>query len=361
MEAPPGIALAQEIEWICKEPALVLWNDLGRSDISSLGLPCPAGKPTLLTLWVGQDATNTTHLMLQLRIIVRISKRRKTLDHFLLPSSGLSAIESCSIVNLKDASENVRQCLEEAYGKSSTKKCLRVPFNQPEQGRVLMPLIPEGAPCLGGTALHILTLFRSLSRAQSFEIFVGHSSYAQHALMKYESGVSAGGVQVDLLRSYAHGGIFDDWRQIGDEKTIYATSEKSVASRGEPQGRQRGVKGSDLATSSEIHEQPTCSPPPYSPIPLQTTELPETPKETRACVDLVNVKGSLKRSRGKSTLLVAKRGIVSSCINAQLSSCRKCSHREPLNVALSEETALFFEGVVHFDNYAKEFCHLGDS
>jgi hypothetical protein len=242
MEPPPGIAFAHEIEWTCKEPALIVWNDPGRSDISSLGLPCPTGKPTLLTLWVGQDATKLTHLVLQLRIVVRISKRRKTLDHFLLPSSGSHATASCSIVNLEDASENVRQCLEEAYGKSSTKKCLRVPFHQPKQGRVLMPLIPEGAPCLGGTPLHLLTLFRSLSRAQSFEIFVGHSSYAQHALMKFESGVSAGGVQVDLLRSYAHGGVFDDWRQIGDEKTIRATPEKSVAlSRGEPKDRSSSV------------------------------------------------------------------------------------------------------------------------
>jgi hypothetical protein len=352
MEAPPGIAFAQEMEWVCKEPALVVWNDPGRSSISSLGLPCPTGKPTLLTLWIGQDATNSTHVMLHLRISVRISKRRKTLDHFLLPSLGSNATKSCSVVNLEDASESVRQCLEEAYGKSSTKKCLRVPFHQPKQGRVLMPLIPEGAPCLGGTALHLLTLFRSLSRAQGFEIFVGHSSYAQHALMKFASGVSAGGVQVDLLRSYAHGGVFDDWRQIGDGRSDgSATHEKSVASsRGGPQDRHRGIKSFDRATSSEVHEQPICSPPPYSPPPLQTTELPETPKETRACLDLVSSKACLKRSRGKSTLPVATWGTFSSCKNAQSSSDQRYCHREPLGIALPMDTAPFFESIVHFYN-----------
>jgi hypothetical protein len=279
MEPPPGIAFAQEIEWICKEPALVVWTDPSRSDTSSLGLPCPTGKPTLLTLWVGQDATKSTYVMLHLRITVRISKRRKTLDHFLLPSSGSSATESCSIINLGDAPENVRQCLEEAYGKSSTKKCLRVPFHQPKQGRVLMPVIPEGAPCLGGTALHLLTLFRSFSRAQNFEIFVGHSSYAQHALMNIEIGVSACGVEVDLLRAYGHGGVFDDWRQIGDERIVDC-----------PGAQEKVAPG-----------QPTCSPPPYSP-PLQITKSPTTPENIRAKAPLSRGTPGLKRSRGKSAL-----------------------------------------------------------
>jgi hypothetical protein len=258
---------------------LVVWTDPSRSDTSSLGLPCPTGKPTLLTLWVGQDATKSTYVMLHLRITVRISKRRKTLDHFLLPSSGSSATESCSIINLGDAPENVRQCLEEAYGKSSTKKCLRVPFHQPKQGRVLMPVIPEGAPCLGGTALHLLTLFRSFSRAQNFEIFVGHSSYAQHALMNIEIGVSACGVEVDLLRAYGHGGVFDDWRQIGDERIVDC-----------PGAQEKVAPG-----------QPTCSPPPYSP-PLQITKSPTTPENIRAKAPLSRGTPGLKRSRGKSAL-----------------------------------------------------------
>jgi hypothetical protein len=271
MERPPGIAFANEIEWVCKEPALVIWNDRDRSDISSLGLPCPTGKPTLLTLWIGQDATKSTYIMLHLRISVRVSKRRKTLDHFLLPSSVSSVTESCSIVNVENASETVRQCLEEAYGKSSTKKCLRVAFHQSKQGRVLMPLVPEGAPCLAGTALHLLTLFRSLSHAETFEIFVGHSSYAQHALMNLESCVLADDADIDLPRTYNVGGVFDDWRQIEAGRAVdRARPRKKVAS-----------------------EQPTCSPPPYSP-PLPATKLPATP-QAKAC---------LKRSRGKFTLLI---------------------------------------------------------
>lgn len=296
MEPPPGIALTHEVEWVCKEPALVVWNDPDRSVISSLGLPCPTGKPTLLTLWVGQDATKSTHVMLHLRISVRISKRRKTFDHYLLPTSGFSATESCSVVNLEDAPESVRQCVEETYGKSSTKKCLRVPFHQPSHGRVLMPLVPEGAPCLQGTAVHLLTLFRSLSRAENFDIYVGHSSYAQHALMNLETGVPAGGDEVDLTRSYNNGGVFDDWRQVGVTPAIDgATSLNNVATnRKSLQGSNRSVKNDDPAISLEPYGQPTCSPPPYSP-PSHATESPVTPQ----------AKAYLKRTRGKSAFLVA--------------------------------------------------------
>lgn len=286
MEPPPGIAFTDEVEWVCKEPALAVWNDPGRSEVCSLGLPCPTGKPTLLTLWIGQDATKSTLVMLHLRISIRISKRRKTLDHYLLPTAGFGATESCSIINLEDASDNVRQCLEEAYGKSSTKKCLRVSFDQSNHGRVLMPLVPESAPCLAGTALHLLTLFRSLSHAKSFEIFVGHSSYAQHALMNLEIGVSGSGAAVDLPRSYNNGGVFDDWRQIGAGCADFQGNE--VASgREDQQVRNTNVKHVDR-TSPEVDGQPICSPPPYSP-PVQTLKLPATP-QAKAC---------LKRSRGK--------------------------------------------------------------
>lgn len=171
MELPPGVAFAHELEWTCKEPALVIWKEPGRPEISSLGLPCPTGKPTLLTLWVGKNANQEVYLMLHLRISIRVSKRRKILDHYLLPSSGCRVAEGSSTVHLKDASENVRQCLEEAYGKFSTQKCLRLPFLQTKSSRVLMPIVPDNAPCLGGTALHLLTLLHSLSHASSFEIF----------------------------------------------------------------------------------------------------------------------------------------------------------------------------------------------
>lgn len=300
MEPPPGIAFAHEFEWVCKEPALVIWNDPGRSEISSLGLPCPTGKPTLLTLWVGKNAAKEAYLILHLRISIRVSKRRKILDHYLLPSSGARMTTSTSVVHLKDASEDVRQCLEEAYGKFSTQKCLRIPFVQPEPGRVLMPVSPEKAPCLGGTALHLMTLLHSLSRANSFEVFVGHSTSAQHALANIE-GILAGSTNVDLSQSYgAKGGVFDDWRRIDFEQS--GCSEAQDPSLGHKRAEANCVKvdtSSHEACSLDdqsIRNQPVCSPPPYS-LP-QNAELPTTPK-TRVVnenLDLINEAICLKRS-----------------------------------------------------------------
>ncbi|KAH0360153.1 hypothetical protein KCU65_g9546, partial [Aureobasidium melanogenum] len=220
MEPPPGIVFAHELEWVCKEPALVIWNDPDRPEISSLGLPCPNGKPTLLTLWVGKNAAKETYLMLHLRITIRVSKRRKILDHYLLPSSGTRMTASTSVVHLKDASEDVRQCLEEAYGKFSTQKCLRIPFLQPKSGRALMPVSPDKAPCLGGTALHLMTLLHSLSRANSFEMFVGYSSYGQHALANIE-GVLADSTNIDLLQSYGgHGASIDPAADLPPTRSV---------------------------------------------------------------------------------------------------------------------------------------------
>ncbi|CAD0087998.1 unnamed protein product [Aureobasidium vineae] len=304
MEPPPGIAFAQDIEWVSKEPALVVWTDPGRSEISSLGLPCPTGTPTLLTLWLGKDTSRGLYILLHLRITIRVSKRRKTFDHFLLPSQDTCATESSSVVNLDNAPENIRQCLKEAYGNSSTKKCLRVPFRQPKRGRVLMPTAPENVPCLGGTALHLLTLLRSLSCAHSLDIFVGHSSYAQQALMNFEGDVSVGEASVDLPRSYSEkGGVFDDWRRVGEQSNGCSNPQKDLSpSREDPENSYEGAKNINCARTPEVpvnhvleeeeieRLQPTYSPPPYSP-PLQNT-LPATPKDTRV---------PLKRPRGKST------------------------------------------------------------
>ncbi|KAG9593332.1 hypothetical protein KCU77_g7950, partial [Aureobasidium melanogenum] len=301
MEPPPGVAFAQELEWVCKEPALVIWNDPNRSEISSLGLPCPTGKPTLLTLWIGRNAFREAYLMLQLRITIRVSKRRKILDHYLLHSSGTCVTASTSVVHLKDASENIRQCLEEAYGKFSTQKCLRIPFLQPKLGRVLMPIVPDNAPCLGGTALHLLTLLHSLSRATSFEIFVGHSSYAQHALANIE-GALADSRNVDLLSSYeGNGGVFDDWRQIGIEQSDCSEiQDEHERVKSNYENVDTIPYGACIPGEQSLHVEPTCLPPPYSPLPPQNAGLPTTPKETRASyrnLDLIKSTGSLKRSR----------------------------------------------------------------
>ncbi|KAH0341366.1 hypothetical protein KCU81_g6276, partial [Aureobasidium melanogenum] len=300
MEPPPGIIFTHELEWVCKEPALVIWKDPDRSEISSLGLPCPTGKPTLLTIWIGKNAAKETYLMLHLRITIRVSKRRKILDHYLLPSPGSRVTTSTSVVHLKDASEDVRQCLEEAYGKFSTQKCLRIPFVQPEPGRVLMPVSPEKAPCLGGTALHLMTLLHSLSRANSFEVFVGHSTYAQHALANIE-GMLAGSTNVDLSQSYGEkGGVFDDWRRIDFEQS--GCSEAQDPSLGHKRAEANCVKvdtsshGACSLNDQSIREQPACSPPRYS-LP-QNAELPTTPK-TRVVnenLDLINEAICLKRS-----------------------------------------------------------------
>jgi len=302
MEPPPGIAFAHELEWVCKEPALVVWNEPDRPEISSLGLPCPTGKPTLLTLWVGKNANNEFHRMLQLRISIRVSKRRKILDYYLLPPSGTRVTASTSIVHLRDASENIRQCLEEAYGKFSTQKCLRIPFFQPEPGRVLMPIAPDSAPCLGGTALHLMTLFRSLSQASSFEIFVGHSSYADHALANIE-GVLADSTNIDLLSSYrGNGGVFDDWRRIGTEQLGHAgIQDEYKRAENNPANLDTVSVESCIPGEQPMHAQPTCSPPRYSPPP-KTANLPATPKKIHAVnenSDPTNTAGCLKRSRGK--------------------------------------------------------------
>lgn len=279
----------------------MVWNEPDRPEISSLGLPCPTRKPTLLTLWVGKNANNELHLMLQLRISIRVSKRRKILDYYLLPLSGTRVTASTSIVHLKDAPENIRQCLEEAYGKFSTQKCLRIPFLQPEPGRVLMPVTPDSAPCLGGTALHLMTLLRSLSRASSFEVFVGHSSYAQHALANID-GVLADSTNLDLLSSYGgNGGVFDDWRRIGIEQ-----SGQDEHKRAESNHEKIDIISSEscIPDIRSMHVQPTCSPPPYSPPP-KTAKLPATPKKSHfinESSDLINTAGSPKRSHGKLLL-----------------------------------------------------------
>ncbi|KAK6003032.1 hypothetical protein QM012_000877 [Aureobasidium pullulans] len=286
MEPPPGIAFADELEWLCKEPALVVWNEPGRSEISSLGLPCPTGRPTLLTLWVGKNAAQEVYLMLHLRITIRVSKRRKILDHYLLPSSDTCIAAGTSIVHLKNAPENIRQCLEEAYGKFSTQKCLRIPFCQPMSGRVLMPIAPDNAPCLGGTALHLLTLLHSLSRASSFEIFVGHSTYAQHALTNIE-GALADSAKIDLLSSYGgSGGVYDDWRRIDTKQPGPSKAQVDIVPH-----------EACILEHQSTFIQPTCSPPPYSPPP-KTARLPETPKNSRVVNERsnpVNTAGCRKR------------------------------------------------------------------
>lgn len=263
----------------------------------------PTGKPTLLTLWVGKNAAKETFLMLHLRITIRVSKRRKILDHYLLPSPGTRMTASNSVVHLKDASEDIRQCLEEAYGKFSTQKCLRIPFFQPKPGHVLMPASPEKAPCLGGTALHLMTLFHSLSCANSFEVFVGHSSYAQHALANIE-GVLADSTNIDLLQSYGgNEGVFDDWRRLGSEQP-------GVSKAQNPSSRHKNLEGNHVKVDTSSHaacslndhsiKQPACSPPPYY-LP-QNAELPTTPKSrvVNENLDLMSEADCLKRSYGKS-------------------------------------------------------------
>lgn len=246
--------------------------------------------------------------MLHLRITIRVSKRRKVLDHYLLPRSSTCATASTSTVHLKDASENIRPYLEKAYGKFSTQKCLHLPFLQPKPSRVLMPIAPDNAPRLEGTALHLLTLLHSLSCASSFEIFVGHSSYAQHALANIE-GVLADGTNINLLQSYAgNGGVFDNWRQIGVEQPKDFSQAQNLSL--EKTSGSNHVKTDTISPKSCIqedqsgHAQSLCSPPPYSP-PLQAAKLLATPKKTRvvdANPDLINTAGCLKRSHGKLPL-----------------------------------------------------------
>ena len=106
--------------------------------------------------------------------------------------------------------------------------------------------------------------------------------------MNLEIGVSTGGAEINLPRSYNNGGTFDDWRQIGADCADSQGKEVASGQEGQ-QDRHTSVKAVDRTTSPEVGGQPTCSPPPYSP-PVQITQLPVTP-QAKAC---------LKRSRGKS-------------------------------------------------------------
>ncbi|KAI4731150.1 hypothetical protein E4T49_00873 [Aureobasidium sp. EXF-10728] len=109
--------------------------------------------------------------------------------------------------------------------------------------------------------------------------------------MRFERDVSANEARVDLPRSYSErGGVFDDRRRVGERPNGFANLQKGPpSSREDPEDIHKGVKNIDRATTPEDvdhvlveqigHAQPTCSPPPYSPL-LQTT-LPATPKDAR--------------------------------------------------------------------------------
>ncbi|KAI4722675.1 hypothetical protein E4T48_01159 [Aureobasidium sp. EXF-10727] len=109
--------------------------------------------------------------------------------------------------------------------------------------------------------------------------------------MRFERDVSANEARVDLPRSYSEkGGVFDDWRRVGERPNGCSDPQKNPpSSREDPEDIHKGVKNIDRATTPEDvdhvlveqigHAQPTCSPPPYSPL-LQTT-LPATPKDAR--------------------------------------------------------------------------------
>ncbi|CAD0054365.1 unnamed protein product, partial [Aureobasidium pullulans] len=316
MEPPTSIAFSHEPEWICKEPALVTWNDNDRLELSSIGLPCPTGKPTQITLWVGKHPTNGLCIVLQLRITARFSKRRRVLDYYLPlpPPTG-----DISVMKVDDASQNLKGCLEDAYGKSSTKKCIRVSFQLSGLGRVLMPIVPDNARCFEGTPFHLLTQFRSLSHTSQLDVYVAYSSYAQHALINLEPPLKnflACTEHIDLPRSYGgNGGVFDDWRQLGDKSpNSFSDAQQPWLGQGKDQEHtQPGVDTSPRvethrSLSAEAYEVPEhgppadvqemYSPPPYSPA-RQSIRTSVRPEPLRVSKLQSELPGYLKRSRAK--------------------------------------------------------------
>lgn len=314
MEPPTSIAFSHEPEWICKEPALVTWNDNDRLELSSIGLPCPTGKPTQITLWVGKHPTNGLCIVLQLRITARFSKRRRVLDYYLPlpPPTG-----DISVMKVDDASQNLKGCLEDAYGKSSTKKCIRVSFQLSGLGRVLMPIVPDNARCFEGTPFHLLTQFRSLSHTSQLDVYVAYSSYAQHALINLEPPLKnflACTEHIDLPRSYGgNGGVFDDWRQLGDKSpNSFSDAQQPWLGQGKDQEHtQPGVDTSPRvethrSLSAEAYEVPEhgppadvqemYSPPPYSPT-RQSIRTSVRPEPLRVSKLQSELPGYLKRSR----------------------------------------------------------------
>ncbi|THY36242.1 hypothetical protein D6D01_00635 [Aureobasidium pullulans] len=319
MEPPTSIAFSHEPEWVCKEPALVTWNDNNCLDLSSIGLPCPTGKPTQITLWVGKHPTSGLCIVLQLRITARFSKRRRVLDYYLPlpPPTG-----SVSVTKVDDASQNVKECLEDAYGKSSTKKCIRVSFQPSGLGRVLMPSVPSNAPCFEGTPFHLLTQFRSLSHASQLDVYIAYSSYAQHALMSLETPLKnllACTEYIDLPRSYGgNGGVFDDWRQLGDKSpNPFSDAQQPCLDPGQKdqEHNQPGVGTSPRVKthrplSAKAYEalehgppadvQEMYSPPPYSPA-RQSVRTSVTPESQRVPKLQSELSGCLKRSRDSNS------------------------------------------------------------
>ncbi|CAD0027259.1 unnamed protein product [Aureobasidium pullulans] len=314
MEPPTRIAFSHEPEWICKEPALVTWNDNDRLELSSIGLPCPTGKPTQITLWVGKHPTNGLCIVLQLRITARFSKRRRVLDYYLPlpPPTG-----DISVMKVDDASQNLKGCLEDAYGKSSTKKCIRVSFQLSGLGRVLMPIVPDNARCFEGTPFHLLTQFRSLSHTSQLDVYVAYSSYAQHALINLEPPLKnflACTEHIDLPRSYGgNGGVFDDWRQLGD-KSPNSFSDAQQPWLGQGKDQEHAQPGVDTSPRVETHRslsaeayevpehgppadvQEMYSPPPYSPT-RQSIRTSVRPEPLRVSKLQSELPGYLKRSR----------------------------------------------------------------
>lgn len=252
--------------------------------------------------------------MLQLRITARFSKRRRVLDYYLPlpPPTG-----DISVMKVDDASQNLKGCLEDAYGKSSTKKCIRVSFQLSGLGRVLMPIVPDNARCFEGTPFHLLTQFRSLSHTSQLDVYVAYSSYAQHALINLEPPLKnflACTEHIDLPRSYGgNGGVFDDWRQLGDKSpNSFSDAQQPWLGQGKDQEHtQPGVDTSPRvethrSLSAEAYEVPEhgppadvqemYSPPPYSPT-RQSIRTSVRPEPLRVSKLQSELPGYLKRSR----------------------------------------------------------------
>lgn len=273
-DGPVSLALKRNVSWTLKEPVLVVWKDPCKTDISSLGQPCPINGNTNVTLWVGErPEENLVVILLQMTISIKVSSRKKSFDlFFILPSDKLCVNHddgAFPAVLISDVSPEVYERLEHTRLESSEKKRLiHLPFLLDSPGLVLMNVRPEKARPVTGTPLHLMLLLKSLSRMLAFEVYIGYSTYATESLRRLQSRLAsgAGSLEVDLERSYAcAGGDFDNWARYNPEHLSHDFPSHITVSRKRPRTSSSPAKSPPRQSKCQqvAEDLDAVPPPPY--------------------------------------------------------------------------------------------------
>ena len=316
MEPPLCLALSKEVRWVLREPVLVTWQDstYAPGEMHSLGQPCPINGTTAVTLWVGEDSTTGKMvLLLHLNIVRRVACRPKAFEFFLvlLPDSCRVA-ETPSTEQSRLAPDVLKRILD-AYGlqkaeeESRAYRWLHIPFAQDQPSNVLMNIQPKNAKAFKGTPLHLLMLFRSLSRSQKFDVYARYSDYAKRSLAnlceRLKSGVSI--IEIDLKTAYAgEGGQFNNWEQYNPQefKPSVPDEERPTVSSGsgKPVSLQATPTGPPVGDACNITQ--TSTPPPYCETPERDpwSRLPKRCSLLTAQVTRSTLQTVPKRARGMS-------------------------------------------------------------